>query len=69
MKRIVLILANILLVIIINISFVWAIIDFILYLAKDKPFNWVSVLVFIASFVIIIIELVIAIYKKYKERF
>ena len=42
-----------------NLAFVWAIVEFALYLAKDKEFNWWSVWAFAIS-VIVAIALVIA---------
>ena len=51
-----------------NIAFLWAIIEFILYLVKDKSFNWWSVWYFIISVVIALVCLVFALVVKSKHR-
>ena len=40
---------------------IWAIIEFIVYLVKDKAFNWLSVWLFIASVVLFILLMILAI--------
>ena len=44
-----------------NASFIWAIIEFILYLVKDKEFNWWSVWTFLISVATGIISLLLLI--------
>lgn len=64
MKIISLVVLQILAVIGANISFVWVIIEFILYLVKDKSFNWWSVWIFIISVVMAIgLTLIVSIIK------
>jgi hypothetical protein len=36
-------------------SSLWAMVEFILYLVKDKAFNWLSVYGFIISFIIVLV--------------
>ena len=36
---------------------IWAIVEFILYLAKNDPFNWTSVILFIAFVVLAIVNM------------
>ena len=38
-----------------KVSFIWAIVEFIIYLVKDKPFNWHSVWLTIGSIILTII--------------
>lgn len=68
MKVISLMVAQVLSVIIANATFVWAIIEFILFLAKDKEFNWWSVWFFVISAVVAIILTIIAVVTKAKQR-
>ncbi len=68
MKVISLMVAQVLTVIIANATFVWAIIEFILFLAKDKEFNWWSVWFFVISAVVAIILTIIAVVTKAKQR-
>jgi high-affinity Fe2+/Pb2+ permease len=49
MKVISLLVVKVLAVIVANLAFFWAIIEFILYLVKDKVFNWWSVWTFCIS--------------------
>lgn len=55
-------------VIIANVAFVWAIIEFILFLVKDKEFNWWSVWIFVISAVVAIILNIIVVVTKVKQR-
>lgn len=59
MRTISLLIVKVLAVIVANISFLWVIIEFILYLVKDKSFNWWSVYTFIIS---VVVALAIVIY-------
>ena len=68
MKVISLLVAKVLAVIAANVAFVWAIIEFILYLAKDKVFNWWSVWAFVISVVVAIALVIIAAVCQVKER-
>lgn len=68
MKVISLIVAQVLAVITANVAFVWGIIEFILYLAKDKEFNWWSVGAFVISTVIAIVLTIITAVAKVKQR-
>lgn len=68
MKVISLLVAKVLAVIAANVAFVWAIIEFILYLAKDKVFNWWSVWAFVISVVVAIALVIIAAVWQVKER-
>lgn len=68
MKVISLLVAKVLAVIAANIAFVWAVIEFILYLAKDKVFNWWSVWAFVISVVVAIALVIIAAVWQVKER-
>ena len=52
MKKNSLLVVKVLAVIVSNLSFFWAIIEFLLYLFKDKVFNWWSVWVFSISIVV-----------------
>jgi len=45
-------------------SFWWTVVEFILYLVKDSPFNWISLVSYIILF---IAYLVAVIALKYKE--
>lgn len=40
------------------VSAIWAVVEFILYLAKDDPFNWMSVWSTIIGFVLTIVSFV-----------
>lgn len=40
------------------VSAIWAVVEFILYLAKDDPFNWMSVWSTIIGFVLMIVAFV-----------
>ena len=51
-----------------NVTFLWGIIEFILYLIKDKAFNWWSVWGFIISVVIALVCVVFALIVKSKAR-
>ena len=51
-----------------NVTFLWGIIEFILYLVKDKAFNWWSVWCFIISVVIALVCVVFALIVKSKSR-
>ncbi len=53
-------------VVAVNVTFLWGIIEFILYLAKDKSFNWWSVLGFIISVVVALVCIVFALIVKSK---
>ena len=53
MKRISLLIVKVLSVIVANLSLLWCLIEFILYLVKDKDFNWWSIWVFIIAIMII----------------
>ena len=68
MKVISLLVAQVLAVITANVAFVWAIIEFILYLAKDKVFNWWSVWAFVISVVVAIVVSIFALVAKTKAR-
>jgi phosphotransferase system glucose/maltose/N-acetylglucosamine-specific IIC component len=68
MKVVSLLVAQVLAVITANVAFVWGIIEFILYLAKDKEFNWWSVWAFVISAVIAIAITIIAAVAKVKQR-
>ncbi len=46
---------------------IWAIIEFILYLVKDKEFNWNSLWFFISSIILFIVFLILAAYFSNKE--
>ena len=41
-----------------NLTFLWAIIEFILYLVKDKPFNWISIWLFLLSILVILVSII-----------
>lgn len=51
-----------------NVAFVWIIIEFILYLAKDKVFNWWSVWSFVISVVVAIAVVIILAVWQVKEQ-
>ncbi|MHC1774306.1 MAG: hypothetical protein AB9834_02715 [Lentimicrobium sp.] len=51
-----------------NVTFLWGIIEFILYLVKDKAFNWLSVWGFIISIIIALVCVVFALIVKSKAR-
>lgn len=55
MKLVSIIILQIFAVVTANVSFVWAIVGFILYLVKDTPFHWWSVYTFIISIIAIVI--------------
>lgn len=59
MKAISLIVVKVLAVISANVAFLWALIEFIIYLVKDTPFNWWSVWAFIIS---VVVAITVAIY-------
>ena len=61
------IITAIIFVIVSKISFVWAVIEFILYLLKDKDFNWISVYLFVFSSILAIIFCFKAGIKEAKE--
>lgn len=68
MKVISLLVAKVLAIITANVAFVWAIIEFILYLVKDKEFNWWSVWAFVISVVVAIVLVIIASVMAVKNR-
>jgi len=41
--------------------FIWAIVEFIIYLVKDKPFNWLSLWICGASVVIALVSFVLGV--------
>lgn len=49
------------------VSFVWAIVEFIIYLVKDLPFHWRSVYCFIICLVILIVTVVYSGYLSAKK--
>ena len=51
-----------------NIFGIWAIVEFILYLVKDKYFNWLSVWLFGISVVLIIVFMVLSLIVNGKAR-
>ena len=68
MKKIIgLLITKILAVIMANVSFIWVIIEFILYIEKDQVFNWWSVLAFVISVIVSITLVVFAIVWEKKE--
>ena len=54
--------------IVVIISYIWMLIEFIIYLTKDHEFNWVSFGLFIASFVCVMVCIVCMGIKEEKER-
>lgn len=67
MKVIGLLAVKLLAIIAANLAFVWTIVEFILYLAKDRKFNWWSVRAFAISVVVAIALVLIASVWKVKE--
>lgn len=55
-----------------TISSIWAVIEFILYLVKDKPFNWnslwLTIFFIILSVLMAVFTAAVAIYIKKKEQ-
>lgn len=49
------------------VSFVWAIVEFIIYLVKDLPFHWRSVYCFIACVVIAVVTVIYSGYLSTKK--
>ena len=49
------------------ISVIWALVEFILYLVKDKEFNWLSLWMILALSVIAILSIMISAYFKKNE--
>lgn len=49
-------------------SIIWAIIEFILYLVKDKEFNWLSVYSAGTLFTVVVLVLIIPLPRKTVER-
>lgn len=68
MKIISFIVLQIIAVIAANVTFIWAIIEFILYIAKDKVFNWWSVWGFVISTLIAIVLTIFAAVSKVKTQ-
>lgn len=70
MKKIGLIVVQVLSVIGINISALWILVEFILYLVKDDKFNWMSVWLLITFVVVMIVNVIIAAIdaKKYNDK-
>lgn len=67
MKTIILLIGQWISVIAAHVAFLWCIIEFILYLAKDKEFNWNSVWMFIISVVIFLICLILLLIIKVED--
>lgn len=68
MKIISLLIIQVVAVIAANVTFFWGVVEFILYLAKDKSFNWWSVWGFIISTIVALICAIVAIGIKAKTR-
>jgi uncharacterized membrane protein YpjA len=68
MKVIILLIVQVLAVIGANVGFFWACIEFILYLVKDKEFNWLSVWLFVASTILALGSVLYAAYLKSKNQ-
>lgn len=51
-----------------SLSCIWAIIEFILYLVKDRPFNWWSVWSIIICTITTIVMAITCVYYQHKER-
>lgn len=69
MKKIELLLTIKLLAIIsINVSFMWIVVEFILYLVKDDEFNWWSVYTLIISLLIVIVIMILATLQVVKHK-
>jgi len=49
-----------------KLTFLWVIIEFILYLVKDKPFNWLSIWLLSLSMLIILISILFTAITKFK---
>ena len=49
-------------------SSLWVTVEFILYIAKDKPFNWLSVWACLVSIVLLFISIFIIAYDKEIEK-
>ena len=45
---------------------IWAVVEFILYLVKDNPFNWTSVILFCIGIVLQVIFFAKRVLKEYK---
>lgn len=50
-----------------NILGIWALIEFILYLVKDNPFNWTSLYWTIAMFIVTILIWVINFFQMFNK--
>ena len=68
MKVISLVVVQVLAVIGANVGFFWACIEFILYLAKDKEFNWLSVWLFVLSTILAFGSVLYVAYLKTKNQ-
>lgn len=68
MKTITLLIAKIVTSAAASLSLVWAVIEFILYLVKDKPFNWWSVWVFFTSVALAITSFLLLIFVVAKDK-
>lgn len=67
MKNLLLIVLKEISIIAANIAWIWILVEFILYIAKDDPFNWNSVWLFIISCITIFIFVIYFINIKVKE--
>lgn len=67
MKTIILILAGVLAYLGSTISIVWAIVEFVLYIAKDKPFNWWSIWTLIICIVLSFALFILGVYLEAKS--
>jgi len=67
MKRILLLVAVVLAIIIANVSLLWAIVELIIYLVKDDPFNWYSVWLTVIGYILSIGLYIISVLKESKH--
>lgn len=67
-KTMTLILTQLVAIIATVVGLFWALIEFILYLVKDKEFNWLSVWLFVIGIIVAIISIGYLIYLEYRSR-
>lgn len=68
MKTLILLLTKVLSAIAASVNFIWIVVEFLIYLVKDDPFNWNSVWLFITCIVLTIALWIIIAVMLYKHK-